>query len=46
MFMWDVYAFTAENTLAVNVARRMAATISLVLERNAFDELDTFIPMT
>lgn len=46
MFMWDVYAFTAENTLAVNVARRMAATVGVVLQKNAFESLDTFIPMT
>lgn len=45
MFMWDVYAFTAENTSAVNVARRMAGTVGVVLQRNAFDSLDTFIPM-
>lgn len=46
MFLWDVYAFSAENTLAVTVARRMAGTIAVVLERNAFEDLDTFIPMT
>lgn len=46
MFLFDVYAFSAENTLAVNVARRMTATIGLIGRLDAYDDLDVFIAMT
>jgi hypothetical protein len=46
MFLFDVYSFNAENRLAVNVARRMAFTIRMVVRSDAFNEMDVFIAMT
>jgi hypothetical protein len=46
MFLFDVYSFMAENTLAVNVARRLAFTIRMVVQEQSFSEMDVFIAMT
>ena len=45
MFLYDVYSFNAENTDAVNVARRMTATVKYVAEQGTNGDFDVFITM-
>lgn len=41
-----MYSFQAENTLAVNAARRMTGTIGMITKFEAYNDLDVFIAMT
>ena len=45
MFLYDVYSFNAENTDAVNVARRLTATVKYVAEQGINGDFDVFIIM-
>lgn len=45
MFLFDVFSFTAENTLAINVARRLTGTIKHVIQEEEYAEMDVFIAM-
>lgn len=45
MFLFDVFCFTADNTLAVNVARRLVETIKVVMQDDSYAEMDVFITM-
>ncbi|WWD20388.1 hypothetical protein CI109_104864 [Kwoniella shandongensis] len=46
MFMEDVFAFNAENTISVNIARRLTATVRYVSSEVTTSDLDVFIAMT
>lgn len=46
MFLFDVFSFNAKNDLAVNVARRLTATIRKVSRESFSSDLDVFIAMT
>ncbi|KAK8849759.1 hypothetical protein IAR55_005094 [Kwoniella newhampshirensis] len=46
MFMEDVFAFNAENTISVNIAMRLTATVRFVSAEVMTSELDVFIAMT
>jgi len=47
MFLFDVFSFNAQNTEAVNVARRLVATVRVVVVNDSLtSDLDVFIAMT
>nr|XP_019009262.1 uncharacterized protein I206_05910 [Kwoniella pini CBS 10737]OCF48043.1 hypothetical protein I206_05910 [Kwoniella pini CBS 10737] len=46
MFLYDVFAFNAENTDAVNVAKRLTVTVRFVRKDAMTSDLDVFIAMT
>ena len=45
MFLFDVFSFNAPNEKAVNVARRLAFTVKLVMNEQMSSDLDIFIAM-
>jgi hypothetical protein len=46
MFLFDVFSFNAENQKAVDVARRMTASIRSMHGEPMGGDLDVFIAMT
>jgi len=46
MFLLDVFSFNAQNDKAVDVARRLTATIRMVQREAWTSDLDVFIAMT
>jgi hypothetical protein len=46
MFLFDVFSFNAKNDKAVNVARRMTASIKSMHGEPMGGDLDVFIAMT
>jgi hypothetical protein len=46
MFLLEVYSFNAENDKAVNVARRMTASIRAMHGEPMGGDIDVFIAMT
>ncbi|OXH37554.1 hypothetical protein J008_02158 [Cryptococcus neoformans] len=45
MFIEDVYVFGAENTTAVNIAKRLTVTVRYLAQQAAHSDLDVFIAM-
>ena len=46
MFLFDVFSYNAENTLAVNVARRLTFTVKTVTHDMLNSDFDVFLAMT
>nr|XP_018260194.1 uncharacterized protein I303_07111 [Kwoniella dejecticola CBS 10117]OBR82352.1 hypothetical protein I303_07111 [Kwoniella dejecticola CBS 10117] len=46
MFLYDVFSFNAENTDAINVAKRLTVTVRFVRKDVMTSDLDVFIAMT
>ncbi|OCF77881.1 hypothetical protein I204_01884 [Kwoniella mangroviensis CBS 8886] len=46
MFLYDVFSFNAENTDAINVAKRLTVTVRFVSKEVMTSDLDVFIAMT
>lgn len=45
MFIEDVYVFGAENTTAVNIAKRLTVTVRYLAQQAAHSDLDVFMAM-